>query len=160
MLFGDRLKVDEELQLLWREMNAMKAKSTLALELPPPCFHDMQGEFLRYSSRKAILVSFPVLAKQLNPIGVMQGGYIAAAFDNTLGPLSYLATQKPAVTLDMTQTYLRAARLDEKMYCEAEVITRGLKGCTGRGAVWEPRSESVPALRVGANPAGSSFGSL
>ncbi len=148
MVFGDRLKVDEELQLLWREMNAMKAKSTLALELPPPCFHDMQGEFLRYSSRKAILVSFPVLAKQLNPIGVMQGGYIAAAFDNTLGPLSYLAAQKPAVTLDMTQTYLRAARLDEKMYCEAEVITRGLKTLYMTGSLFDSRGKLVATAQT------------
>lgn len=148
MVFGDRLKVDEELQLLWREMNAMKAKSTLALELPPPCFHDMQGEFLRYSSRKAILVSFPVLAKQLNPIGVMQGGYIAAAFDNTLGPLSYLAAQKPAVTLDMTQTYLRAARLDEKMFCEAEVITRGLKTLYMTGSLFDSRGKLVATAQT------------
>jgi len=148
VIFGELQKTDEELALLWREMNAMKARSKMQLELPPPCFHDMQGEFLRYSSRKAILVSFPVLAKQLNPIGVMQGGYIAAAFDNTLGPLSYLAAQKPAVTLDMTQTYLRAARLDEKLYCEAEVITRGLKTLYMTASLVDTRGKLVATAQT------------
>lgn len=125
MVFGEHGLFAEEVQELWREMDAMKSKAAVDLEIPPKCFRDMEGEFLRYKSRKAILVKFPVLEKQLNPIGVMQGGYMAAAFDNTLGPLSYLAAQKTAVTLDMSQTYLRAAKLGEIIYCEAEVVTRG-----------------------------------
>lgn len=148
MVFSERAKIDSELELLWREMDAMKAKASMTLELPPPCFHDMQGEFMRYASRKAILVSFPVLAKQLNPIGVMQGGYIAAAFDNTLGPLSYLAAQKPAVTLDMTQTYLRAARLGETMYCEAEVITRGVKTIFMTASLCDSRGKLVASAQT------------
>lgn len=148
MVFAQREKSEDELQLLWREMNAMKAKAAIPLELPPPCFHDMQGEFLRYSSRKAILVGFPVLAKQLNPIGVMQGGYIAAAFDNTLGPLSYLAAQKPAVTLDMTQTYLRAAKLEERIFCEAEVVTRGLKTLYMTASLVDTRGKLVATAQT------------
>ncbi len=148
MVFTERKKFEDELKMLFTEMDSMKAKSSLALELPPPCFHDMQGEFMRYSSRKAILVSFPVLAKQLNPIGVMQGGYIAAAFDNTLGPLSYLAAQKPAVTLDMTQTYLRAARLGETIHCEAEVVTRGLKTIFMTASLFDARGKLVASAQT------------
>ncbi len=148
MHFAERHKSEDELQLLNREMDAMKAKAGIALELPPPCFFDMQGEFLRYTTRKAILVGFPVLAKQLNPIGVMQGGYIAAAFDNTLGPLSYLAAQKPAVTLDMSQTYLRAARSGERLFCEAEVVTRGLKTLYMTASLFDTRSKLVATAQT------------
>jgi len=148
MLFDEHKLFAGEIEVLWREMNAMKAKAPVKLELPPKCFHDMDGEFLRYKSRKAILVKFPVLEKQLNPIGVMQGGYIAAVFDNTLGPLSYLAAQKTAVTLDMKQTYLRPAKLGDILYCEAEVITRGLKTIYMHSNVYDARGKHVAAAQT------------
>ncbi len=129
-------------------MNAMKAKATLPLEIPPPSFRDMEGEFWRYRSRKAILVKFPVLAKQLNPIGVMQGGFMAAAFDNTLGPLSYAAAQKPAVTLDMSQTYLRAARAGDILCCEAEVVARGQRTLYMTASMYDARKKLIATAQT------------
>jgi acyl-coenzyme A thioesterase PaaI-like protein len=59
--------------------------------LPPPVFEFMQGEFLEFDPQSAYLkVRFPILEDYLNPYGVMQGGLVAAAADNTLGPLSML----------------------------------------------------------------------
>ncbi|MEN8136608.1 MAG: PaaI family thioesterase [Thermodesulfobacteriota bacterium] len=61
------------------------------LLMPPPVFTTMQGEFIGFDRENKILQArFPVLAEQLNPYGSMQGGMIAAAIDNTLGPLSML----------------------------------------------------------------------
>lgn len=61
------------------------------LLMPPPVFKAMQGEFIGFDQEKNILrARFPVLTEQLNPYGSMQGGIIAAAIDNTLGPLSML----------------------------------------------------------------------
>lgn len=124
MFFADFEKQDEELRLMNKEMAELTAKSPVEFKTPPPCFDEMQGSFLRYSSRKALLVTFPVLEKYLNPMQVMQGGFIAAAFDNVFGPLSFLAAQRATTTLDMSQTYLRAARVGELIFCEAEVIAR------------------------------------
>ncbi|GAB4422512.1 MAG: PaaI family thioesterase [Turneriella sp.] len=139
MVFDDFTAVTEEVASLNAEMAAMREKSPVALEIPPKCFYDMQAEFLRYRSRKAILVSFPVPEKQLNPIGVMQGGYMAAAFDNALGPLSYVAAQKAAVSLDISQTYLRAARAGERVWCEAEVVTRSPRTLYMTAAMYDER---------------------
>ena len=71
--------------------------------LPPPVFEFMQGEFLEFDPQSAYLkVRFPVLEDYLNPYGVMQGGLVAAAVDNTLGPLSMLvAPPNVTRTLDM-----------------------------------------------------------
>jgi uncharacterized protein (TIGR00369 family) len=61
------------------------------LLMPPPVFTAMQGEFIGFDRANKILKArFPVLTEQLNPYGSMQGGMIAAAIDNTLGPLSML----------------------------------------------------------------------
>ena len=47
---------------------------------------------------------FPVLQEQLNPYGTMQGGIIAAAIDNTIGPLS-LIVSPPNFTRTMEVKY-------------------------------------------------------
>lgn len=66
--------------------------------IPPPSFESMRGEFLSFDQEHGILrTSFPVLRDWLNPYGLMQGGFIAAAVDNTLGPLSMLVAP-PNVT--------------------------------------------------------------
>jgi acyl-coenzyme A thioesterase PaaI-like protein len=66
--------------------------------LPPPSFESMHGEFLGFDLEQGVLrTRFPVLQEWLNPYGLMQGGLIAAAVDNTLGPLSMLVAP-PNVT--------------------------------------------------------------
>lgn len=61
------------------------------IQIPPPIFEAMKGEFIEFNLEKGHLKNrFPVLNEQLNPYGNMQGGMIAAAIDNTLGPLSLL----------------------------------------------------------------------
>ena len=75
--------------------------------IPPPVFVAMQGEFLRFDLDDGSLTAqFPVLEDYLNPFGAMQGGMIAAAVDNTLGPLSVLVAP-PNVTRRLEMTYSR-----------------------------------------------------
>jgi len=93
---------------------------------PPPVFAAMQGEFLEIDLENGTLtVKFPVLESYLNPYGTMQGGMIAAAVDNTLGPLSVLvappnvtrrlelAYSKP-VTPDLEQIIVTGRHLERK----------------------------------------------
>ena len=79
---------------------------------PPPIFAAMQGEFLNFDAEQSILrVRFPVLESWLNPYGIMQGGMVAAAIDNTVGPLSALVASAN-VTRHMELKYSRAATLE------------------------------------------------
>jgi acyl-coenzyme A thioesterase PaaI-like protein len=72
---------------------------------PPPVFAAMQGQFVAFDLEAGTLTArFPVLAHYLNPYGTMQGGMIAAAVDNTLGPLSVLVAP-PNVTRRLEMTY-------------------------------------------------------
>ncbi len=60
--------------------------------VPPPSFVSMNGEFITIDPEGMIVeVKFPVPEETLNPFGSMQGGMIAAAVDNTIGPLSMIA---------------------------------------------------------------------
>jgi acyl-coenzyme A thioesterase PaaI-like protein len=80
--------------------------------IPPPVFEAMQGEFLAYDAETGTLTTrFPVLDRYLNPYGAMQGGMVAAAIDNTLGPLSMLVAP-PNVTRRLEIKYSRAVTPD------------------------------------------------
>ena len=77
-------------------------------EIPPPVFLTMQGEFLSFSKKEGSLkCRFPVLKAHFNPYGVMQGGMISAAIDNTIGPLSMLVAP-PSLTRKMEVKYSSA----------------------------------------------------
>ncbi|NOR51121.1 MAG: PaaI family thioesterase [Gammaproteobacteria bacterium] len=63
------------------------------IDFPPPVFDAMKGEVIEYDiDKESITNRFPVLKEHLNPYGNMQGGIIAAAIDNTIGPLSLIVS--------------------------------------------------------------------
>lgn len=75
--------------------------------IPPPVFNTMQGEFVDFDPESATLLTrFPVLEKFFNPYRGMQGGMIAAAVDNNLGPLSMLVAP-PNLTRRLEVKYSR-----------------------------------------------------
>ncbi len=79
---------------------------------PPPVFATMGGQFVALDLDAGTLTAqFPVRERDLNPYGTMQGGMIAAAVDNTLGPLSVLVAA-PNVTRRLEMTYSRPVTLD------------------------------------------------
>jgi uncharacterized protein (TIGR00369 family) len=94
-------------------LKTMEAAGAAGLMLPPPVFTDMETDVRDYrpgdaeTGVGAVLVArFPVLERYQNPMGVMQGGVIAAAVDNVVGPLSYMVAP-PSATSQMAMTYLR-----------------------------------------------------
>ena len=93
--------------------------------VPPPVFTAMEGEFLELDLDASVLTArFPVRESYLNPYGTMQGGMIAAAVDNTLGPLSMLVAP-PNVTRRLEMTYSRPVTLDmDVILVEARLIDR------------------------------------
>ncbi|MGD8634457.1 MAG: PaaI family thioesterase [Anaerolineales bacterium] len=82
--------------------------------VPPPVFTELGGEFIQFSQdQKELTARFPIEERFLNPYGVLQGGMIAAAIDNTLGPLSMLVAP-PNLTRKLEIKYSRPARLSDK----------------------------------------------
>jgi uncharacterized protein (TIGR00369 family) len=91
---------------------------------PPPCFITMKAEFTHYESRTALTATFPVEETLLNPVGIMQGGFVAAAIDNVMGPLSYLAMRSPAATLSLHTQFIRGATSGDLLTVTARVVSR------------------------------------
>lgn len=93
------------------------------LQIPPPVYEELGNEFVDFDAKERTLVTrFPVQKRYQNPLGLMQGGVVIAAMDNTLGPLSYLVAP-PSVTTQMNTTFLKpiSPRLDH-IRIEAKVI--------------------------------------
>lgn len=96
----------------------------MTFELPPKVFLDMEGEFIAYQEGETLTVRFPVKERYQNPMGTMQGGLIAAAIDNTIGPLSFLAAP-PSATTQLNTTYVRPiTAADAFIEIEGRVIER------------------------------------
>ena len=94
------------------------------LQIPPPCLLDMQGEPVNYVEGRSLAMRFPVLPRYQNPIGHMQGGFIVAALDNTLGPFSYLIAP-PSVTTSLNTQYLRPVPQEmPHIVCHARLVER------------------------------------
>lgn len=92
--------------------------------IPPPCLVDMQGEFLDYTPGTRMRMRFPVLARYRNPMGHMQGGFIVAALDNTIGPFSFLLAS-PSATTQLATQYLRPITSgDAYITCDAWLVER------------------------------------
>jgi acyl-coenzyme A thioesterase PaaI-like protein len=80
--------------------------------LPPPVFTLMQGQFIDLDMEAGCLSArFPILESYFNPYHAVQGGILAAAVDNTLGPLSMLLAP-PNVTRTLEMKYSRPVTLD------------------------------------------------
>ena len=94
------------------------------LRIPPACLLDMRGEPLEYEEGVSLSVRFPVLTRYANPLGHMQGGYLVAALDNTLGPFSYLIAP-PSVTSALNTQYLRPVTAETAyIVCTARLSER------------------------------------
>lgn len=97
-----------------------------AIQFPPNCFLDLDARIVRYESRTLLVTRTPVLEKSFNPVGMMQGGFIVAAIDNTFGPLSYLAARRPCVTLDLHTLFIRPVGPGDTLTVTARVLSRGV----------------------------------
>jgi acyl-coenzyme A thioesterase PaaI-like protein len=112
--------------------------------VPPPVFTAMEGEFLELDLDAGVLTAqFPVRQSYLNPYGTMQGGMVAAAVDNTLGPLSMLVAP-PNVTRRLEMTYSRPVALD----MEAILVEARLTGRQDRWLFFRAEVRSREGLRL------------
>ena len=100
------------IQHLFEVVQQKWSGKTEGIVWPPPSFISMQGEIFDFRLEEGWLQNrFPILHEQLNPYGTMQGGFIAAAIDNTIGPLSMLVSP-PNLTRNLEVSYLKAVSPD------------------------------------------------
>ncbi|MEM7467940.1 MAG: PaaI family thioesterase [Pseudomonadota bacterium] len=122
-------------------------------EIPPPVFTAMKAEVLSFDlERRVFCCKFPVLTDYFNPYGVIQGGIISAAIDNTIGPLSMLVAP-PSLTRKLEVKFYEAIEASNEffqvmakfveqkkrfLYFEAEVenLEKNIKFASAKATHW------------------------
>jgi uncharacterized protein (TIGR00369 family) len=98
---------------------------------PPPAAQVLGWELVRVDpERGTIEVAFQAGPQLTNPVGVIQGGFLAAMLDDTLGP-ALVATLPPsqfAPTLDLHVQFLRPAT-PGRLLGRGRVVQRGKEVC-------------------------------
>ena len=93
--------------------------------LPPPTYEYLNAELLERVSGRARCRFLPT-EEMTNPLGAIQGGILAAFFDDTMGPAVFSISEgRGFTTVSLNVSYLRAAKPGEPVVCEATVVKHG-----------------------------------
>lgn len=105
---------------------------TMAGELPSPrAFQTLGGQIVHVDADAGTVeTSFQATQAFANPMGHVQGGFLAAMLDDTLGPAlaATLARGEFAPTLQLSITFLRPARIG-LLHGTGRVLRRGRDVC-------------------------------
>jgi acyl-coenzyme A thioesterase PaaI-like protein len=94
----------------------------------PPCAAHLNARFESHDAAASLLrISFLPRPEFANPGGTVQGGFITAMMDDTMGPVVLAATggEKVPVTCDLHTTFFAAPKIGERCYVEAKVERLG-----------------------------------
>ena len=115
-------KNEAQLQELEKELHAIEVPNGMTYQLPPNSFGMLKGEFLAYKKRQELTTQFWIDKAYSNPQGTVQGGIVAACFDDTFGPLGVVTSRGAILTIDMQVQYIRPVPLEETFYIVTKVI--------------------------------------
>ncbi|WP_336204357.1 PaaI family thioesterase [Nonomuraea sp. LPB2021202275-12-8] len=112
---------------------------------PPPAAETLGWELVAVDPDKGTIeVAFEASDRFTNPVGVIQGGFLAAMLDDTLGPalVATLPAGRFAPTLDLHVQFLRPAR-PGRLVGRGRVVRRGRQVCFMAGELLGPDGEPV-----------------
>lgn len=95
------------------------------LEMPPPSTKSLDIQFEEYVPARSLRATVVVPKQYANAVGLLQGGFLAAMFDDLIGPLSYLTARGPTTTLELTTHFLRPVFCGGRLRLDAMVRKPG-----------------------------------
>lgn len=119
------MTVHEQIMHSMKSMEDSFAQQGIQLELPPSSNQAMGTEYVEIDIGKMLAAKFKFNSAYTNPLKMFQGGFVCAAMDEVFGPLTYMAAQRPAVTIEMSTSFVRPFTIkDQWMIIKAEVISQ------------------------------------
>src|ERR1700751_516675 len=106
---------------------------------PPPCAKTLGTEFIQIDGERGIIeVKFEAKPEFLNPAGYVQGGFLAAMLDDTMGPalIATLDAGQFAPTLNLNVQFHRPAKVGP-LKGVGRVVLRGKEICHLTGELFQ-----------------------
>jgi molybdopterin converting factor subunit 1 len=105
---------------------AEKFKELVSKEMPPPAYTDLLGSRPLDAEPGHVRMEFQATEQLLNPMGAVQGGFLTAMLDETMGPaaLSALGPGQGVPTLELKVSFIRPAR-PGRFVADARVVHLG-----------------------------------
>lgn len=101
------------------------AKEGISIEIPHRSALQLGAHYVAFDMGKSISAEFPFNKDFMNPIGSFQGGVLCGLIDEVFGPLSFMAANRPCVTINMSTIYIRPFKeSDEKVIITAQVVSQ------------------------------------
>ena len=100
----------------------------MALQIPPNCDLTLGLICLDKSTPGTSVWQMRVDERFLNPAGVVQGGFISAMMDSSMGAAAVSSVRQGKVSVantEMKSSFLRAARPGDVLTCTATVLKAG-----------------------------------
>ena len=106
---------------------------------PPPCAKTLGTEFIQIDGERGIIeVKFEAKPEFLNPAGNVQGGFLAAMLDDTMGPalIATLDAGEYAPTVNLNVQFHRPAKAGS-LRSVGRVVLRGKEICQLSGELFQ-----------------------
>ena len=119
------MKVHEQVLQGMQEMAEKFSQSGIKLQMPPATNAALGTRYTDIETGKMLAAEIQFNSKFTNPMGFFQGGFLCGVFDEVYGPLSYMASGRPAVTIEMSTSFVRPfTEKDKFVTVRAEVVSQ------------------------------------
>ena len=137
-----QLKMEEHVKNLLSGIAENQADTILGM---------LQPSFVGCSAEEGTLtLSYPAMAWERNPIGVMQGGVVATILDFSIACLSTFYGGMKAVTVSLQTSYLRGCPIDGTLVVKVRATKAGRTMIHCFAECWEEKTpDKLVATSVG-----------
>jgi uncharacterized protein (TIGR00369 family) len=119
------MNVHEQVLASMHEMAGRFSQVGVKLQMPPASNTTLGTRYTEIEFGKMLAAEFKFDSRFTNPMHVFQGGFLCAIFDEVYGPLSYMTSERPVVTIEMSTSFLRPfTEKDEFLVVRAEVVAK------------------------------------
>jgi acyl-coenzyme A thioesterase PaaI-like protein len=119
------MSVHDDVMKDMHDMARKFAEAGINLEMSPPSNSILNTHYTEVDFGKMLAAEFHFDPRFKNPIGTFQGGFLGGAFDEVFGPLTYMAAKRPAMTIEISTTFIRPfSEKTSPMTIRAEVVSR------------------------------------
>jgi len=102
------------------------------------------GGTLRFIEEGEAWIDYPIKPEMSNPVGMIQGGFLAAIIDDTIG-LAFFSMEPKYMftTTNLNVNYLFGARVNDVVTAKAKVIRMGKKIANFECKVYNAQNEVI-----------------